>query len=219
MSILIEVVQPFTVREHGQVSSWQIGQRKVLTPENAQRVIERVGSKVRVVDPDAMDHMIGTAVQASMEYVIFENEGQSNAATRRITGAGPWIVADVVVVDGEPGLLTGRWLLLVHGPSLRWSHESTVTPYRCPTCKGAHVWWSEHTVLCAQCIPPSVPQWQILWREVAALSAGLTVDAPLLAALQSCDDAFKAGDYAGFQAGVVRVRRASLMPAKLSGRK
>jgi hypothetical protein len=204
MSILtLEVIAPFTVREHGQVSSWQVGQRMVLSPEKAKRIISRVGSKVRVVNQQTMDHAIGTVVQASLE---FQTE-----AGLRVTETGPWIVADVTVVEHEPGLLAGRWLLLVHGRDWRWSHESRIAPYRCPTCKGTRCWWSANTVLCVECLPPSAPQWPALWREVAALSAGITMEdrryAPLLGALQQCDDAFKAGDYARFQSGVIRVRR------------
>ncbi len=211
MSIWIEVVEPFTVREHGQVSSWQVGQRMVLSPEKAQRVIERVGNKVRVVEHDTMDHAIGTAVQASLDF--------HTEAGECVSGVGPWVVADVVVVDNEPELVNGRWLLLVHGPDLRWSHESMIAPYRCHACKGARFWWSANTVLCVECIPPSVPQWRALWREVAELCAGIMADdlryAPLLGALQQCDDAFKAGDYAGFQVGVMRARRAAQGPMSL----
>jgi hypothetical protein len=215
MSIWIEVVEPFTVKEHGQVSSWQVGQRMVLSPEKVQRIIDRVGSKVRVVNQQTMDHAIGTVVQASLE---FQTE-----AGMRVTGTGPWIVADVTVVENEPDLLAGRWLLLVHGLDWRWSHESRTTPSRCPTCKGARFWWSANTVLCIQCVPPSAPKWPALWREVAALSAGILVDdlryASLWDALQQCDDAFKAGDYARFQSGVIRVRRAVQELTKLDARK
>jgi len=216
MSILtLEVIEPFTVKEHGRVSAWQVGQRVVLSPEKAQRVIDRVGDKVRVVNQDTMEQVIGTAVEASL---VFQTE-----AGVRVEGMGPWIVADadMVATEKEPGFLAGRWLLLVHGLAWRWCHETKIEhwSYHCPTCKGARFWWSADTVLCVQCIPPSVPQWQGLWREVADLSVGITLDAPLLDALRHCDEAFKAGDYTGFQAGVVRVRRAAQRPMSLETKK
>ena len=58
MSIWIEVIESFTVKEHGEVSAWQAGQRMSLTPEQARRVIERVGSKVRVVEHLQMGDLI-----------------------------------------------------------------------------------------------------------------------------------------------------------------
>jgi hypothetical protein len=204
MSILtLEVIEPFTVKEHGQVSSWQVGQRMALSPEKAQRVLDRVGDKVRIVEPDAIDFAIGTVVEASMEFLTDAGE--------RVVGTGPWIVTDVVAVEHEPRLLSGRWLLLSHGSNRQWSHESTTTVYHCPNCKGARCWWSAHTVLCIQCTPPSLPACRELWRELAALTVGITADdrryASLLDALQVCDEMFKLGDYAGFQTGVMRVRR------------
>lgn len=61
------------------------------------------------------------------------------------------------------------------------------------------------------CVPPSVADWRELWRDVAALTAGITADdvraAGLLDALQACDEAFRLGDYAAFQAGALRVRQ------------
>lgn len=215
MSIwILEVVEPFTVKEHGQVSSWQAGQRMTLPQEKAQRVMACVGVKVRVVDSESLDSAIGSVIQTSMDFLLESGE--------RVPGVGPWVVADVVAVEPESGLLPGRWLLLVHGQDWRWSHDSMITPYRCPRCKGARCWWSANTVLCVECLPPSVPQWLGLWREVADLSAGILVDdlryASLWDALQQCDDAFKAGDYARFQSGVIRVRRAAQGPTQLTAR-
>ena len=218
MSILmLEVVEPFTVKEHGQVLSWLIGQRMALSAEKAQRVIEQVGPKVRVVKGQALDHMIGAVVQGPMD---FKNEVGSY-----VIGTGPWVVEDVMVVNQNHGVLPGRWLLLIHGQAWRWCHETKVEqrPYRCPNCKTSRCWWSKDTVLCFQCNPPSVPQWRDLWREVAELSGGITMDDPrytsLLEAMQQCEKAFMAIDYAEFQCGMMRMRRAAQGPLSLESKR
>ena len=53
------------------------------------------------------------------------------------------------------------------------------------------------------------------WRELASMTAGMTPDdprlAPVLAALEACDNAFLANDWLGFQQAVARVRLAAQM--------
>ncbi len=134
MTLTLEVIEPFTVREHGEVRACHIGQRMVLSEEKAKRVMERVGHKVRIVEPDPMDPVIGTTVSRSMEFMYEDGT--------RVIGVGPWIVTDLVLVDHESGFLPGRWLLLVHGADWRWSHESKTSVFRCPNCKGSRCWWS-----------------------------------------------------------------------------
>jgi hypothetical protein len=206
---ILEIVEPFTVQQGGHVTAWAPGQRMALSPEKAQRVIDRVGRKVRVVGPDLIDAMIGTVVEAPLEFLRIVNEGEDNETTQRVIGVGPWIVHDVVGV--ESGVLTGRWLWLVHGPDQRWTHESKTGPYHCPKCRVARCWSSKYTVICAGCIPPTCPEWRALWREVAELSVGLTPEdpryAPFVDEVNGCDEAFRHGDYAGFQRGVIRARR------------
>jgi hypothetical protein len=48
-TLTLEVLAAFTVRQYGQVTTWHPGKRVTLSPDKAQRVIERVGNKVRVV--------------------------------------------------------------------------------------------------------------------------------------------------------------------------
>ena len=245
MSILtLEVIEPFTVKEHGQVSSWQIGQRMALSPEKAQRVMDRVGNKVRVVEPEVIDPAIGTVVQCGCERGL---------------------ICDVIV---EHAL---RWLWVETATRTGWTRTAREKA-TCPRCHGMQWWWAraqiipcgfthdwvpyydpetgaprgpgrpanrDHLneccahrfrtastlmILCAACHPPlpSQDDWEKAWHEVAELSARITVDdlryAPLLGAIQQCDEAFKGGDYARFQTGVMRVRRAAQGPLNLKAK-
>jgi hypothetical protein len=46
----LEVLAPFTMQQHGQITTWQPGQRMTLPQEKAQRVLDYVGDKVRLLD-------------------------------------------------------------------------------------------------------------------------------------------------------------------------
>ena len=54
--------------------------------------------------------------------------------------------------------------------------------------------------------------WSPTWRELATLSAGITVDDPrlpvVMAALNQCDDAYLSGDWVTFRQAAVRVQHA-----------
>lgn len=244
MSILtLEVIEPFTTKEHGQVSAWQVGQRMALSQEKAQRVIECVGRKVRVVEHDRVDRAIGTVVR---------------------WGCERGLICDVIVDRAF------RWLWVETATRAGWTRTAETTT--CPRCRGVQWWWSKDAaipcgfshdwiarrdletgegrgpghpanrdhlneccrhrfrfvrslaLLCATCHPPmpSPEDWAAAWREIADLSAGIMVDdlryAPLVGTLQQCDEAFRAGDYAGFQVGVMRVRRAAQGPTKFGAR-
>jgi hypothetical protein len=54
-TLTLEVLAPFTVRQHGQITTWHAGHRVTLSQEKAQRVLARVGDKVRVLDGDSCD--------------------------------------------------------------------------------------------------------------------------------------------------------------------
>ena len=53
--------------------------------------------------------------------------------------------------------------------------------------------------------------WLPAWRELAALTAGLTADDPrlpvVMAALNVCDDAYLAGNWGGFQEAAEQVKQ------------
>jgi hypothetical protein len=51
-TLILEVVEPFTVKEDGRVTTWAPGQQMRLSPAKAQRVLACVGNKVRVVEGD-----------------------------------------------------------------------------------------------------------------------------------------------------------------------
>jgi len=54
--------------------------------------------------------------------------------------------------------------------------------------------------------------WLTAWRELAALTSGLTADDPrlpiVMAALNACDDAYLSGDWIVFRQSAARVRNA-----------
>ena len=56
------------------------------------------------------------------------------------------------------------------------------------------------------------PHWLAAWREVAALTHGITDRDPrffpVMAALNRCDDAFQKGDWPAFQQAAEQVRAA-----------
>lgn len=201
-TLIFEVLEPFTTRQEGRITRCEPGQRFCLTSEQAKQVLGSVGNKIRLVTQGELDSVIGTVVQASLEFL--------NEAGERVAGVGPWIVVDTIVFDWTSGFIAGRWLCLQHGQEWRWVHESRTTTYRCPMCKQSGCWWSEHTVLCVACIPPSRPQWGALWREVGDLTIGVMPNDPcylqIVEALSHCDEAFQRSDYSGFQAGLVRLR-------------
>ena len=150
MSILtLEVLEPFTVKEHGLVSSWQVGQRMSLSQEKAQRVIDRVGAKVRVVEHDNIDHAIGTVVQASQEFLVVSPP--SPVLIEPVAGpvtVDP-LVGSVVLWSNERGLVRDTH----HDRALRWIWVETATRVgwtcaveagaRCRRCQGARWWWSK----------------------------------------------------------------------------
>ena len=50
--------------------------------------------------------------------------------------------------------------------------------------------------------------WSPTWRELAALSSGLTADDPRMAALKECDNAWLSGNWEAFCHAAARVRSA-----------
>ena len=64
--------------------------------------------------------------------------------------------------------------------------------------------------------PPLQPDWLQAWRELAALTSGLTQEdprlPPVLAALNRCDDAFRLGNWEAFNRAVHGVQRAMTQP-------
>jgi hypothetical protein len=54
-TLTLEVLAPFTVRQHGHVTTWQPGQRMILSQEKARRVLACVGNKVRMVESNRVD--------------------------------------------------------------------------------------------------------------------------------------------------------------------
>ena len=50
--------------------------------------------------------------------------------------------------------------------------------------------------------------WSPTWRELAALTSGLTAGDPRLAALNACDDAYLSGDWEAFRQAAALVRSA-----------
>jgi hypothetical protein len=58
----------------------------------------------------------------------------------------------------------------------------------------------------------AITDWLAAWRELAALTSGLTVDDPrlpiVMAALNTCDDAYLSGDWVAFRQAAARVRSA-----------
>jgi hypothetical protein len=58
--------------------------------------------------------------------------------------------------------------------------------------------------------PRPTPDWLTAWRELAAMTNGITRDdprfQPVLEALNRCDDAYLAGDWPAFRLGAEEVR-------------
>ena len=58
----------------------------------------------------------------------------------------------------------------------------------------------------------STEAWLAAWRELAAITDGLTVHdprfRPIMVALEQCDTAYLAGDWPGFQQAAQQVRQA-----------
>jgi hypothetical protein len=57
-TLTLEVLAPFTVQQHGLVTTWHPGQRMTLSHEKARRVLACVGAKVRLLDGDRLGHII-----------------------------------------------------------------------------------------------------------------------------------------------------------------
>ena len=59
-------------------------------------------------------------------------------------------------------------------------------------------------------VPQAKKDWCPTWRELAALTSGLTVEDPrllvVMAALNACDNAYRSGDWNVFRQAAVRVR-------------
>ena len=77
----------------------------------------------------------------------------------------------------------------------------------CPACHAVvNIQWTT-CVVCSQPIKavskPTQEQWLQAWRELARLTHGIEKTdprfAPVMAALNQCDDFFLAGDWPGFQ--------------------
>lgn len=54
----LEVLAPFTVQEHGQITTWQRGQRMTLPHDKARRVLACVGRKVRLLTRALTGHIV-----------------------------------------------------------------------------------------------------------------------------------------------------------------
>ena len=57
-TLTFEILAPFTVQQHGRVTTWQPGQRMILSPEHARRVLARVREKVRLLDGDLVGQIV-----------------------------------------------------------------------------------------------------------------------------------------------------------------
>ena len=77
----------------------------------------------------------------------------------------------------------------------------------CPACHAVvNIQWTT-CVVCSQPIKavskPTQDQWLQAWRGLARLTNGITKGdsrfAPVMAAIDQCDDLFLAGDWPGFQ--------------------
>lgn len=226
-TLTLEVIESFTVREHGQVSAWQVGQRMTLSPEKAARVIERVGPKVRVVEREGVDPAIGSIVLWSHERGL---------------------VHDVLIHHDT------QWIWVETATREGWTHTRAEAAARCRRCQGTRWWWSKDAaipcgfshdwvadhdprtgkekgpghpadrdhldecrrhrfrftpslaILCATCHPPmpSPDTWSAAWDEIVQLRHSLT-DPTTESLVQACDAAFSHGDYPAFLREWVRL--------------
>jgi hypothetical protein len=145
----LEIVESFTVKQGGRITTWAPRQRMALPPEKAQRVIDRVGLKVRVVEHDMLDHMIGTVVQASQEFLVVSPPSPVVIEP----AAGPVtvdpLVGSIVLWSNERGLVRDthldcalRWIWVETATRVGWTC-TVKAGVRCRRCQGARWWWSK----------------------------------------------------------------------------
>jgi hypothetical protein len=87
----------------------------------------------------------------------------------------------------------------------------------CSQCDAVvNISWPSCLVCHASLLPASSPEavtdWLAAWRELAAITSGLTVDDPRLRvvidALNECDNGYLSGNWAAFREAAARVRSA-----------
>ena len=97
----------------------------------------------------------------------------------------------------EPDSLVARALKILKGGHREPSDKVLIEP---ATRNARPVDWEAAT------------DWPSAWRELAALTSGLTADDPrlpvVMAALNACDDAYLGGDWVAFCHAAARVRNA-----------
>ncbi len=211
---VIEPLQPITIRlPSGELRHLNPGEPVELAEPLAQRLLLKAPGRVRVVPEAATAPAVPNSHDLGRVVLIPDGAGRTR---REISG----VIVDVFQMSGRPPLKDGVWYEVMADGRRHFIHPSHVLGWdlRCHTCKQSRWWWTPTVIRCGRCHPP-VPDWLRAWREVAALTDGITDRDPrfdaVLAEMAAADAAFAADNYPAFQRAELRIRWVATSPEAL----
>lgn len=103
-TLTLEVLAPFTVQQHGQVTTWYPGQRMILSHEKARRVLASVGTKVRLLAGDRLGHIVTWTspwLWGAMRATVLEDLGHGVRVVHPVTGV-TCVIPTAWLTNNEP---------------------------------------------------------------------------------------------------------------------